>query len=82
MNRNWLSIGLVIFITLCFGAGAYTVARSPTFYVQLAGEVVPLVKEVIVRELFKRMPPEQEAEMRKCHRQAGEWDNFRKRCRR
>lgn len=61
-------------------AAAVLVAQRPTFWVGLAlaawAQAWPKIWEYVSR----RNSPEIEAEMQKCLRRGGEWDNFRKRC--
>lgn len=85
MSSDWLLLLFIVFITLCFGAGAYSIARAPSFYIGLAKELSPLIKGLSIRfatEVVKRNPPDVEKRMNEVIRRGGEWDNFNKRERR
>lgn len=74
----WIA-GLALF--LCLGVGAYFVARSPAFWIGLGKQIVTLALPDILEYLKTRDTPEIEADMAKCVRMGGEWDNFNKKCR-
>lgn len=80
MNTGeWLLILFAVFVGLCFGAGAYSIARTPKFYIELATELWPLIKGVAIAIFVPRNTPEVEDKMKQATRRAEEWDNFRKR---
>lgn len=66
------------------GAGVWY-ASKPGFWIAMATELGKrFVKYLLpdIRAYFaKRNSPEIEAEMHKCARMGGEWDNFNKKCR-
>ena len=74
----WIA-GLALFV--CLGVGAYFVARSPAFWIGLGKQIFALALPDILEYLKTRNTPEVEAEMAKCVRMGGEWDNFNKKCR-
>lgn len=74
MSGEWLTFLLIAVVAAGFGMGAYSIAQSPKFYVQLALELLPLFKGV-----FARMSPEDEKKLQQATRRGEEWDNFRKR---
>lgn len=77
---TWIWIaGLALFV--CLGVGAYFAARSPSFWISFAKQIVALALPEILESIKARNTPEIEAEMAKCVRMGGEWDNFNKKCR-
>lgn len=74
----WIA-GLALFV--CLGVGAYFVARSPAFWIGLGKQIFALALPDILKYLKTRNTPEVEADMAKCVRMGGEWDNFNKKCR-
>jgi hypothetical protein len=75
---NWLEIVAFVVLLIGLGSGGFLVAQRPSFWLGMAGEVFRSILPIAA----KRMPPEKEREMRDCIRRGGEWDYFRKRCRR
>ena len=75
---SWIEITAIAVLLIGLGAGGFLVAQRPSFWLGMAGEVIQLLLPV----LAKRMPPEKEREMQECIRRGGQWDNFRKRCKR
>jgi hypothetical protein len=75
---NWLEVVLILAVVLGLFSGAVLVARSPTFWFGLG----TVMLKAALPYLLKRMPPEQEKAMQDCLRRGGEWDNFKKRCKR
>jgi hypothetical protein len=57
------------------------VARSPAFWIGLGKQIIALALPDILEYLKARNTPEVEADMAKCVRMGGEWDNFNKKCR-
>lgn len=74
----WWLAGLLLLG--CLSVGAFLAARSPTFWLSLINELIALAVPKVTEVVTKRNPPEIEAEMQKCIRRGGEWDNFRKKC--
>lgn len=75
---NWLEIAAIAVLLIGLGAGGFLVAQRPSFWLGMAGEVIQSLLPV----LAKRMPPGKEREMQECIRRGGQWDHFRKRCKR
>ena len=75
---TWLEIAAIAALLLGIGAGGFLVAQRPAFWWGLG---VVMFKAALPF-LARRMSAEQEQAMRDCHRRGGEWDNFRKRCKR
>ena len=82
---TWQEAVATLVILCGLAAGAFLVAQRPAFWVEFAVRVVrqlwPWVLKNVIPYFTKRMSPELEAEMHKCIRRGGEWDNFRKKCR-
>lgn len=79
---HWQEAVAVIVIVAGLGAGAFLVAQRPAFWVEFGIRLFARIKPFLLTYLTKRMSPEKEEEMRRCIRSGGEWDNFRKRCKR
>jgi hypothetical protein len=75
---TWQEGVAVLVIVAGLGAGAFLVAQRPSFWIEFGARLIKVALPV----LLKRMPPEKEAEWRDCVRRGGEWDHFRKRCKR
>ena len=75
---NWLEVVLILAVVLGLFSGAVLVARSPAFWVGMG----TVMLKAALPYLLKRMPPEEEKAMQDCLRKGGEWDNFKKRCKR
>lgn len=75
---TWFKVAAIVVMLLGVGFGGFLVAQRPEFWLSMAGSVIreamPVLKE--------RMPPEKEKEMQACIRRGGEWDYFKKRCKR
>lgn len=78
---SWQEAIATVVILLGLGAAAFLVGQRPAFWVEFAGRLFAKLWPLLFSYVSKRMTPEQEAEMHKCLRRGGEWDNFRKRCR-
>jgi hypothetical protein len=78
---TWQEAIATIVILLGLGAGAYLVAQRPAFWIEFGRRLIASAWPAVWKYVSKRMSPELEAEMHKCIRRGGEWDNFRKRCR-
>lgn len=75
---SWLEITALIVLLAGIGAGGFLVAQRPTFWWGLG--VVAF--KAVLPHLAKRMTPEEEKAFQDCVRRGGEWDHFRKRCKR
>ena len=75
---SWLEIVAIAVLLIGIGAGGYLVAQRPAFWVGL----VAVVFKAALPFILKRMSPEKEKEWQDCIRRGGEWDHFRKRCKR
>lgn len=75
----WWIAGLGLFA--CLGVSAFFVARNPSFWIGLGKQVIALALPDILEYLRKRNTTGIEAEMARCVRMGGEWDNFNKKCR-
>lgn len=75
---TWQEGVAVLVIVAGLGAGAFLVAQRPSFWIEFGARLI----KATLPALLKRMPPEKEAEWRDCVRRGGEWDHFRKRCKR
>lgn len=79
MSTEWLPILIAVVVAVGFGLGAYSIARTPSFYVQLGTELWPIIKGVVVAYFVPRNTPKVEEKMHQATRRAQEWDNFNKR---
>lgn len=72
-------IAIILALVLCAGAGlflgAMQAAQDPRFYVA----IVKMVIDVVLPEILKRMPAEEEAEWRQAVREGRGADYIRKR---
>ena len=66
---------LVAAVLIGVGAAAFLVMRSPAFWGDVATELATKAWPQLLRLLTKRMPPEEEAEMRREYR-AGRGDEW------
>lgn len=73
---DWISVILFLFALGGLTAGAFMVARSPTFWLGMGEEVFKKMLPIIL----KRMPPEEEEAWRKCQLRNGRWNYRTKRC--
>ena len=79
---NWLEIAAICAVLIGVGAAGFLVAQRPSFWYGLAAHAIKEALPVILTYVAKRNPPNIEKEMQECLRRGGEWDNFRKRCKR
>lgn len=79
---NWLEIAAICAVLIGVGAAGFLVAQRPSFWWGLGVVAFRAALPKILTYVMKRNPPEVEEQMRKCHQMGGEWDNFRKRCKR
>ena len=72
---SWQEVVAVAVVLLGLGAGAFLVARRPSFWVEFGGRLGKALLPLAWRYLSKRMPPEEEAEWRAAERrgQGEEW---------
>jgi hypothetical protein len=75
---SWLEISAIVVLLIGIGAGGYLVAQRPSFWWGLGVAAFRAALPFIL----KRMSPEKEKEWQDCIRRGGEWDHFRKRCKR
>jgi len=75
---NWLEIAAIIILLLGIGAGGFLVAQRPSFWLGL----ITVTIKAAIPDTLKRNPPDVEERMNDCIRSGGQWDNFRKRCKR
>jgi hypothetical protein len=75
---NWLEIAAIIILLLGIGAGGFLVAQRPSFWLGL----ITVTIKAAIPAILKRNPPDVEERMNDCIRSGGQWDNFRKRCKR
>jgi hypothetical protein len=73
---NWIEPVLILSLILGLFAGGVLVARSPTFWIGLG----TVLFKAALPYLLKRMPPEEEAEWRKCQLRGGKWNHRKRRC--
>ena len=76
---TWQEVVSVAVVLLGLGAGAFLVARRPSFWIEFGGRLGKALLPLVWRYISKRMPPEEEAEWRSAERrgQGEEW--FRER---
>lgn len=73
--------GVAVAVVLAgLGAGAFLVARRPSFWIEFGGRLFKAFLPYAITYITRRLPREKEAEMRACLRRGGEWDHIRKRC--
>ena len=73
---DWVTVVMSVAILVGGGLGAYRFFQNPKSYIDLFS----IITSRLIPVILKRMPPEQEAEMRKCFLRGGRWDNIKKRC--
>ena len=74
----YLISAIALIVLIC--AGVFW-ASKPGFWIEMGKKLFMMLLPSILEYVKKRNPPEIEAEMAKCVRMGGEWDNFRKKCR-
>lgn len=62
------------------GAGIYF-ASKPGFWIGMGKKLLEMLLPSLVEYVSKRNSATIEADMARCVRMGGEWDNFRKKCR-
>lgn len=77
---NWIEVALIAAAIIGLVAGGILVARSPAFWFGMGVVMLKAGMPYLIRYVSKRMPPEEEAAMRRCVLSGGEWDPIRKRC--
>ncbi len=72
---TWQEVVAITVVLLGLGAGAFLVARRPSFWVEFGGRLGKALLPLAWRYLSKRMPPEEEAAWRQAERrgQGEEW---------
>jgi len=76
-----LVVALFFTLILVVAVGGFMVARKPKFWISFGSALGAAAWPIIVKYITKPNSPEVEAEMAKCLRMGGEWDNFNKKCR-
>lgn len=79
---TWMEGVAIAVVLLGLGAGAFLVAQRPSFWIEFGGRLLKAMLPRVIQYVTKRMSPEQEKAWRDCIRRGGEWDHFRKRCKR
>lgn len=74
---KWLGIAAIVVMLLGVGFGGFLASQKPAFWLGMVIEVAKSSLPV----LADRMSLEKEKEMLDCIRRGGEWDHFKKRCR-
>jgi hypothetical protein len=72
---SWQEVVAITVVLLGLGAGAFLVARRPSFWVEFGGRLGKALLPLAWRYLSKRMPPEEETTWREAERrgQGDEW---------
>ena len=80
---DWQEGVAVAVVLLGIGAGAFLVARQPSFWIEFGSRVAKALLPLVWRYVSKRMPPEEEAAWRQAEKrgQGDEWlkDRLRRR---
>lgn len=76
-----LVIALFSTLILMVAVGGFLVARTPKFWIGLGSALGAAAWPIILKYITKPNSPDIEAEMARCARMGGEWDNFNKKCR-
>jgi hypothetical protein len=81
---TWQEVVAITVVLLGLGAGAFLVARRPSFWVEFGGRLGKALLPLAWRYLSKRMPPDEEAAWHQAERrgQVEEWLSKRYRVRR
>ena len=81
LSVSWQEGVVVAVVLLGLGAGAFLVARRPSFWIEFGSRLAKALLPLAWRYVSRRMPPEEEAPWRQAERrgQCDEW--LRKRCR-
>lgn len=79
---TWQEAVAVLVICAGLGAGAFLISQRPSFWIEFGARLLQRLGPRIIQYVTKRMPPEKEQEWRDCILRGGEWDHFRKRCKR
>lgn len=74
-----LAVTLVLVIG-AIAAGGFLASRNGAFWASFVGAIAAAAWPKIVEYITKRNTPEVEAQMARCIRMGGEWDNFNKKC--
>lgn len=72
----------VALVALGLLAGVYVAAQRPSFWIEFGWRAFSAIRPMLWSYISKRNSPEIEKQMQDCVRRGGEWDNFRKRCKR
>ncbi len=72
---TWQEVVSVAVVLLGLGAGAFLVARRPSFWIEFGARLCKALLPLAWRNVLKRMPPEEEAAWRQAERrgQGEEW---------
>lgn len=74
---KWLWIGAALICAVAAGSAWFAFQR-PDFMVGFIAAAVASIYGALAPKLFKRMPPDLEAEMRKAEGRGEHWDNWKK----
>lgn len=77
---SWQEGVAVVVVLAGLGAGAFLVAQRPSFWIEFGARLLRALMPRVIAYMIRRLPPEKEDEMRRCIRSGGQWDHFRKRC--
>ena len=72
---TWQEVVAITVVLLGLGAGAFLVARRPSFWIEFGRRLGKALLPLAWRYVSKRMPPEEEAAWRQAERrgQGEEW---------
>jgi len=78
---NWQEVVAITVVLLGLGAGAFLVARRPSFWIEFGSRLGKALLPLAWRYVSRRMQPEEEAAWRQAERrgQGDEW--LKQRCR-
>jgi hypothetical protein len=77
---TWIEAALLAAALIGVIAGGVLVAQRPSFWFGLGTVMFRAGMPHLIEYITKRMPPEQEAEWRKCQLRGGKWNHRKKRC--
>lgn len=72
---SWQEVVAITVVLLGLGAGAFLVARRPSFWIEFGSRLGKALLPLAWRYVSRRMPPEEEAAWREAERrgQGDEW---------
>ena len=74
---SWQEVVAVTVVLLGLGAGAFLVARRPSFCIEFGSRVAKVLLSLAWRYVSKRLPPEEKAAWREAERR-GQGDEWRR----